>query len=312
MGCSAVGSSGGSGGARRRGSSTARGSAATAAAVNGSSCSGGSPSSAGRGGAAIPHEPLPAPGSAVGDGRALPPRRRRRAAARSDPFAAAAVAADPLAVEGPRRRARPQPPDEPTAAQRSRPALLGSATCWSAPWRWRRCSCWPCAVPESSGAAASPRPRRSAPRPSSPRWPPATAGLLFVTGVTSGLRARGAPLLFVRGSVSSTASDAALEGVRVLVEVVRDGAVLARGDVPAGAVPGPEALHGAVDAAALSEAFAAWPRPGGRRWPRGPRPRSWWPSPTTRPPGRAALRVRPVAGGAPPVSPPSMDGTWRW
>jgi hypothetical protein len=44
--------------------------------------------------------------------------------------------------------------------------------------------------------------------------------------------------------------------VRVVVEVVRDGTVLARGEVPAGAVPGPEALHEALDAAALARALS--------------------------------------------------------
>jgi hypothetical protein len=47
-----------------------------------------------------------------------------------------------------------------------------------------------------------------------------------------------------------------VKAVTVSVEIVRGGEVLARGEALAGAVPTPEELHGAADAAAL-EALAA-------------------------------------------------------
>jgi predicted Zn finger-like uncharacterized protein len=70
--------------------------------------------------------------------------------------------------------------------------------------------------------------------------------------VTSGLyeRAKAPPLVFVRGEVVSRAS-VAVPRVRVAVEIVRDGRVLARGAALAGAVPTPEELHGAGDDAEL-------------------------------------------------------------
>jgi hypothetical protein len=75
--------------------------------------------------------------------------------------------------------------------------------------------------------------------------------------VRSGLyeRAAAPPVLFVRGAVVSRAPGP-VHRVRVAVELTRGGRVLARGAVTAGAVPSPEELHGAGDAAAL-EALAA-------------------------------------------------------
>jgi predicted Zn finger-like uncharacterized protein len=68
-------------------------------------------------------------------------------------------------------------------------------------------------------------------------------------------RARGAPVLFVRGKAVSRA-EAAVAAVKVTVEVVRGGEVLARGEAIAGAVPTPEELHSAADDAALSAVAA--------------------------------------------------------
>jgi predicted Zn finger-like uncharacterized protein len=83
--------------------------------------------------------------------------------------------------------------------------------------------------------------RAGAPGPFSPR------------DVRSGLyeREKGPPVLFVRGEVVSRAP-APVAGVKVAVEIVRDGRVIARGEALAGAVPTPEALHRAADAAALA------------------------------------------------------------
>ena len=79
-----------------------------------------------------------------------------------------------------------------------------------------------------------------------------TAASLETAGVTSGRypRAAGAPLLFVRGEVISRAP-APLARVRVDVEVVRAGRVLAHRSGLAGAVPTAEELHAVKDAAAL-------------------------------------------------------------
>ena len=201
-------------------------------------------------------KPLPAPRAVVGTEEPL----------QLDPFGAAAVAADPLAVDEPFRGGAPQPPPEPASerpvaggAFRVREvlvsamalaALLVLALAILLVWR--------------GGLSPSDALRPSAILAALAHRPP--PGALSATGVTSGLyeRARGAPLLFVRGTVTS-AAPAPLEGVRVVVEVVRDGAVLARGAVPVGAVPGPEALHGAPDLAALSKAVAAAASPDGAR-----------------------------------------------
>jgi hypothetical protein len=123
-------------------------------------------------------------------------------------------------------------------------------------------------------------------------------GPVVASGVTSGLyeRARGAPLLFVRGTVTSTSAQP-LEGVRVVVEVVRGGTVLARGEAPAGAVPGPEELHGVVDAAGLAGVLAAAAAGGGRLAPLGSAPFLVAFSEDPSGLAGASLRVRPVVGG---------------
>lgn len=71
--------------------------------------------------------------------------------------------------------------------------------------------------------------------------------------VRSGLyeRERAPPVLFVRGEVVSRAATAVRQ-VRVAVELLRDGRVIARGEALAGAIPTAEALHRAADAAALA------------------------------------------------------------
>ncbi|HSN91285.1 MAG TPA: zinc-ribbon domain-containing protein [Anaeromyxobacteraceae bacterium] len=78
------------------------------------------------------------------------------------------------------------------------------------------------------------------------------AAPVVASELTNGLfeRARGAPLLFVRGQVLSR-STGDLPAVHVRVEVVRDGAVVAEGDAMAGALPTPEELWAADDEAAL-------------------------------------------------------------
>jgi len=83
-------------------------------------------------------------------------------------------------------------------------------------------------------------------------------GPFGVHDVRSGVyeRQRGAPLLFVRGNVVSRAA-APVRAVKVSVEVVRGGQVLARGEAIAGAVPTPEELFTAGDDAALARNAAA-------------------------------------------------------
>jgi Meckel syndrome type 1 protein len=78
------------------------------------------------------------------------------------------------------------------------------------------------------------------------------AASIATVDVTNGLyeRARGAPLLFVRGRVVSRAQ-APVHAVRVVVEVVRGAKVVARGEALAGAVPSPEELWSTEDAASL-------------------------------------------------------------
>jgi predicted Zn finger-like uncharacterized protein len=89
-----------------------------------------------------------------------------------------------------------------------------------------------------------------------------TAGPWSAQDVRSGVydRVRGAPLLFVRGRVVSRAA-AAVPSVKVAVQVVRGGQVLARGEALAGAVPTEEELYVAGDDAAIAAvASAARPR----------------------------------------------------
>lgn len=85
-----------------------------------------------------------------------------------------------------------------------------------------------------------------------------SAASLETAGVTSGRypRAAGPPLLLVRGEVISRAP-APLARVRVDVEVMRGGRVLAHGSGLAGAVPTPEELHAVKGAAGLDELAGA-------------------------------------------------------
>jgi hypothetical protein len=69
-------------------------------------------------------------------------------------------------------------------------------------------------------------------------------------------RARGPPVLYVRGKVVSRAGGP-VRAVAVTVEVVRGGEVVARGEALAGAVPTAEELWGAPDAAALAAVASA-------------------------------------------------------
>ena len=201
-----------------------------------------------------PARPLPSPRPAEPTGPPL----------QLDPFTAAAVAADPLAVADtprglpPQARPAAEPPPEPQAfklhesvvSAMALAALLLLALAILVVWRGVL-SPSDALRPSAILAALSPRP---------------TTGALLASGVTSGLydRERGAPLLFVRGSVTSTSTEP-LEQVRVVVEVVRDGAVLVRGEAQVGAVPGPEALHAAADGAAVAQALAEVATPGGAR-----------------------------------------------
>jgi predicted Zn finger-like uncharacterized protein len=64
-------------------------------------------------------------------------------------------------------------------------------------------------------------------------------------------REKGPPVVFVRGKIVSRAP-APVRGVKVLVEVVSSGGVVARGEALAGAVPTPEELYEAGEGPALS------------------------------------------------------------
>jgi hypothetical protein len=183
-----------------------------------------------------------------------------------DPIGAAAIAADHLAVADPRRGTTARAPAEPTLEQplavgsfRLRDVLVSAmalavllllAVAILVAWNGGLASSEVLRPSGLLGALA----HRSSPGP------------LTASDVSSGLydRARGRPLLFVRGTVTSTASTT-LEEVRVTVEVVRDGAVLLRGEMPVGDVPGAEALYGAVDATALAKAFSDAATPGSAR-----------------------------------------------
>lgn len=233
-------------------------------------------------------QPLPAPRPAAEPEEPL----------QLDPFGAAAVAADTLAVDEPLRGGMLQPAAEWTS---ERPAAVGA-------FRFRDVLVSAMALAAllvlalailvvwRGGLAPSDALRPAAILAAlAPRPPP---GMLSATGVTSGLyeRARGAPILFVRGTVTSTATTP-LDGVRVIVEVVRDGTVLARGEAPVGAVPGPEALYGAPDLAALEKAVADAATPEGARLAPGASAPFLLPfadDPASL--AGASLRVHPVAG----------------
>jgi len=201
------------------------------------------------------------------------PAARRDAPLRLDPFAAAAVDADPLQVAPPPARGgAPAAPAAGAAAEAeadaaaaaamepagaralarlrgaavnavSLLALLVAAAAFLLVWRGD--------VPLSEALHPSRllrvlRHGDHAPPPFQP------------FGVSSGLyeRARGAPLLFVRGEVRSNAT-APVASVRVAVELVKDGAVVGRGEARAGGLPSPEELHGAADAEALARVVEA-------------------------------------------------------
>lgn len=191
---------------------------------------------------------------------ALTPAQLREAPLRVDPFAAAAVDADPLPVGAPSPAAAatraagaeeevPDTLQHPLSRLRSAAVnavsllvLLMVALALLVVWRGNV----PLAEavhPSALLAALTHRDR--------------TPMLFAPQHVASGLyeRARGAPLLFVRGEVVSHAP-AAVPGVRVAVELVKAGQVVARGEALAGGVLSPEELHGAADAAALARASA--------------------------------------------------------
>jgi predicted Zn finger-like uncharacterized protein len=77
------------------------------------------------------------------------------------------------------------------------------------------------------------------------------------SGLTSGLYERSAapPVLFVRGAAVSHAT-APVRALRVRVALVRRGDVVARGEGRVGAIPTPEELYGARDAAGLAAVLA--------------------------------------------------------
>jgi predicted Zn finger-like uncharacterized protein len=80
--------------------------------------------------------------------------------------------------------------------------------------------------------------------------------------VRSGIyeRTDAAPLLFVTGKALSHAA-APVAGLRVSVELVRKGAVVARGEARAGPIPSPEELNGFKDAASFYSALARKSKP---------------------------------------------------
>jgi Meckel syndrome type 1 protein len=82
----------------------------------------------------------------------------------------------------------------------------------------------------------------------------APAGPFAATELRKGLydRERAPPLVFVRGTVVARPDSPAVDAVRVEVELVKEGAVVARGEALAGAVPTPEELWRAADPAALA------------------------------------------------------------
>jgi len=170
---------------------------------------------------------------------------------RVDPFASAAVDADPLRVASSPARgaARPEAPEEarpePGRAARLRAIAVNAislavllAVALALLVIWRGGGKVPGSLrPSSLLAALTQRPEAS--------------DALLATRVTSGLyeRRAGAPLLFVRGEVEART---AAGPVVVKVDLVRGGQVLASGQARAGAPLGPEALHGAGDDAALA------------------------------------------------------------
>jgi len=174
-----------------------------------------------------------------------------------DPFASAAVDADPLRVAGSPARGVPKeapaPEDEPPAAGGlgrlraiavnavSLAVLLAVALALLVFWR---------------GGGRMPASLRPASLLAALTQRPEAAGPLVATRIQSGLydRRAGAPLLFVKGEVEARAATAG--PVTVTVDLVRGGQVLVSGRARAGAALGPEALHGAADAEALARLVA--------------------------------------------------------
>lgn len=225
----------------------------------------------------LPGEPFggfAAGGPSLEDPRAPAPApaARREAPLRVDPFAAAAVDADPLQVVPPAARGgsagahvvpEADADADAAAASAAEPAgarvlarlrgaavnaisllaLLVAAAAFLLVWRGD--------VPLAEALHPS---RLLRALSHGDHAPPAFQAL----GVSSGLyeRARGAPLLFVRGEVRSNAKGP-VAAVRVAVELVKDGAVVGRGEARAGGLPSPEELHGAADPAALAKVVEA-------------------------------------------------------
>lgn len=192
-----------------------------------------------------PEEPLPPP-EAAPPPPPPPPARATPARATPPPAAAATAALAPSAV----RPAAPEPADRIPGARTSRLravavnavalfALLIVALALWAVWRTDgpidAGSLRPSAILAALGRGSSP-------------------GAWTAQDVRSGVydRARGAPLLFVRGRVVVSRAAAPVSGVNVAVQVVRGGRVLARGAALAGAVPTEEELYLATDDAAVA------------------------------------------------------------